>query len=1033
MKRNLLNKYLLLLFLIQIVLSTKLFAQKETYNWYFGGGAGITFMPDGEEAKFSPNGKIDIHYGIREGSAALSDRNGNLLFYSDGFSIWNKNHRILKTSGLKGHYSSARSAIIIPKPGSNQYYYIFTIDAFENYVNKTGNGLQYSMIDIFADNGHGDIIDSIYNIKLLENASEKMITINHFNKTDVWLVTYNFADNNYYTYLITNEGISAPKKTLRPFPTVYEHRLYGAFNLEYDFIHNKIISCDDDINSFVIYDFDPATGTISTNNPTILPAYPSGIDTNETFKYNPYSAAISEDGSKFYGTCYGKYLLQWDLSAGDNDSIVKSRTTISDATTGNADNTLFGAIRKGPDNRMYIARHKATHLAVINFPNEFVEKCDFVSDGIYLEGTLSGYGLPIMMNYDIIPCEFVGFAGGDKNICYGGEVILGGNYDTTNFTFLWTPSEGLDDINILNPTCKIMQSTQYILMVRDNTLGCFDYDTIFVSVIPPPNVISAEDVTVCKNSPVVIGNNANNPDFVYEWIPTDFLEIPNGRVTLCYPDRDMVYILSILDTTTGCYNYDTISVFVRDLDNFELLGSMFICEGKNATIGVKDDFVSYYWSTGENTKSIIINEAGVYEIVITDSNGCSGSQTFEITYLESDNFEIIAPAIICVGIETILKTNISFNKYLWSTGDTTSTISIYSAGTYWVNVENENGCSATDTVNIDEIIINYSFPSEIIFPIICNDTHTISSVFENNGHNDIIISNISLYNSNSDFDINETFVYPTIIEPNNKITITTNFDGTIAAGYYTDTLIITLLSPCAATILVPILAEVGGSDAISISTIPTIKTQPGEKIIIPATINIDAIETMAFDSYVIKCAYRRDMIQIYNTNVGEIIGRTQNGLIETIQIKISLIVPEIKLELYANTSLGRDTISDIIFFDFESTMPCFKIDSIFVPFELVGCNLGTRIFNFFNPTELIVNTEDNHYNCEILSEEEGHFNLSIYNLIGNKILEKKWRKENKILEKKNILLNNSDLSSGSYFILLQTPNEFIRKKVLKIN
>jgi hypothetical protein len=1012
----------------------QLFSQKESYNWYFGDSSGITFMPNGEEAKFLSGSKIEQ----MEGVATLSDRNGNLLFYSDGLAIWNKQHQYLpRGGGLKGHRSSSRSAIIIPKPGSNQYYYIFTITAFEHVFKDKNdgqyydtNGLQYSMIDILADKGNGDIIDTMRNIKLLDNAVEKMITINHSNKTDVWLVVYNWKDNNFYTYLITKDGITEHKRTQRPSPKFDIPTPNAAgFNLEYDFQHNKLISCDADIYSFIIYDFNTATGTISTNNPITIPAYPSEIaGSDDTVKYVPYSAAISEDGTKLYGTCYGRTLVQWNLTAGNNNDIIQSRTIICDANTSNANNINFGAIRKGPDNKMYIARDSATWLAIINNPNLSADSCEFIANGIYLEGHKVRYGLPIMMNYNIPPCEFDGYAGGNRNVCYSSEVVLGGNYDTANFTFQWTPTTALDNPNILHPTCTTTQTIQYVLMIKDDILGCIDYDTIIVQVLGKPNIIQAEDVITCKNFSTAIGTD-NNPKYVYRWTPTDYLENPNEKITLCTPDKDMIYILSILDTSTGCYNYDTVIVFVRNLDSFELLGAMYICDGKNTTISVKDDFVSYTWSTGESTKNITINEPGIYEVIVTDSNGCSGKRIFEISYFEADNFNIIAPNTICSGIETILKTNITFTKYYWSTGDTTPTTTIYSAGTYWVNVENENGCKATDTVVINETAIYYSFPNKIDFPVICNDSVKISNSFVNNGIEDIKISNIFLV-SNVDFKINEVFAFPITISMDNQTIITIEFRK-IETGNYRDTLIITLSSPCNAAIIVPVSAEVGGSK-YTLSTIP-IKTEPGNKITIPVSINADSISTSQFD-FTLKCSYRRDMIQVHSVNIGTITDRTQNGLIETIQIlsQYPSNTNKMELQLFANASLGRDTISNIIFFDLNSPFPCSNIDSTFTLFELIGCNLGERIFKFFNPTELLINTNNNNYDCKILSEEKGNFQISIYNIIGNIIKQKNWFKENNTFESKNIIIDNTDLVSGCYFIMLQSPNSSIKKQVLKI-
>ncbi|MCL2039490.1 MAG: hypothetical protein FWG85_03570 [Bacteroidetes bacterium] len=1036
----------LIIILLLLTLTTQIFAQKETYNWYFGAGAGITFMPDGEKAEVLTECMIINHM---EGTATLSDRNGNLLFYSDGENVWNKNHKLLlQGSGLRGHFSSARSAIIIPKPGSNQYYYVFTIDALEEWSENNGNpigryGVNYSMIDILLDNGNGDIMNNTKNVRLLDNAVEKMIAINHANKEDIWLVVYNWKDNYYYTYLITKDGISEPIKTARPFSSFYQPNgtiAFGGFNLEYDFKHNKLIDCDMPIHSFVIYNFNTTSGTIQINNPVVIPAYPIYYDEDEdslkyrdSGKYNPYSAVISDDGSKLYGSCRGRAIIQWDLLAGDIDAIIKSRSIVSEDTNNTGGDILynFGAIRKGPDNKMYIARSWAPYLAIINEPNEDASNCGYESEGVYLEGNASRYGLPIMMNYNVEPCVFTGYAGGNKNICIGSSVRLGGNFDTTDFTFLWTPSTFLDDPNILNPTCNASQQMTYILMIVDNIRGCIDYDTIFVDILPRPSIIKADNVTTCKDDPVMIGTTNNDINYVYSWSPTTYLETPNGRTTLCTPDQDMTYILTILDTTTGCYNYDTINVSVRNLDNFELVGAFFICEGKNTTISVKDDFASYYWSTDENTKSIIIDAIGEYYVIVTDEDGCSGKRTFEVVYLESDNFNIIAPETICAGIETTLRTNLDFPKYKWSNGDTTPTITINKAGIYYVDVENGEGCYATDTVFIDEITIDYSFPDEIIFPTICNDTFSITNAFVNNSELDIYVRSISL-KSGSNFNLGNTIMpVPLIIKQNGQHSITTNFSGMIT-GNYTDTLIISLYEPCDADIIIPLSANVGGANTMLITN--PIRTEPSKNIIIPVIIRGEGVEAT---NNSIKCSYRRDMVQVYGTNIGEMKDITRNELIETISI-INLFsannsgTNEIDLQLYATTTLGLDTTSDIIFFDFESDIPCANIDSVFVNFELIGCRLGERIFKFFEPTTLSVNATDNYFDCEISSEEEGAFSISIYSLLGEQIQQITWFKKNKLLEKKNILLYNYVLGSGSYFILLQTPSDFIRKKVLKI-
>jgi hypothetical protein len=123
------------------------FSQKETNNWYFGENAGVSFSSG------SPVALTNGALVTREGCAAISDKNGNLLFYTDGVTVYNKNHSIMQNgTDLKGHSSSTHSAIIVPNPSDTRVYYIFTVDA-----QGGANGLQYSVVNITLDGGLGGV------------------------------------------------------------------------------------------------------------------------------------------------------------------------------------------------------------------------------------------------------------------------------------------------------------------------------------------------------------------------------------------------------------------------------------------------------------------------------------------------------------------------------------------------------------------------------------------------------------------------------------------------------------------------------------------------------------------------------------------------------------------------------------------------------------------------------------------------------------------------------------------------------------
>src|SRR5688572_15782308 len=90
------------------------FAQKERNIWYFGNKAGLDFNTS------PPSVLNNSQMNTDEGSASIADAQGNLLFYTNGENIWNKNHQVMANgSGLMGSFSTSQSALIIKRPGSN--------------------------------------------------------------------------------------------------------------------------------------------------------------------------------------------------------------------------------------------------------------------------------------------------------------------------------------------------------------------------------------------------------------------------------------------------------------------------------------------------------------------------------------------------------------------------------------------------------------------------------------------------------------------------------------------------------------------------------------------------------------------------------------------------------------------------------------------------------------------------------------------------------------------------------------------------
>jgi hypothetical protein len=189
-------KWRIFFLFFSFLLSCSIFAQKETWNWTFGGGAGLTWRPD-QLRSFTAtglNGTANItlnnlpgtfasRINQLEGVFSMSDSEGELLFYSDGVAIWKGDHTATPiTSLLGGHRSSAQSGIVIPYPGTLNRYIVI--------------GLGY----MFADNMGYMVVEanSPSNVSIVRNRTafsghlgllgESMTAIRHSNGIHWWII-----------------------------------------------------------------------------------------------------------------------------------------------------------------------------------------------------------------------------------------------------------------------------------------------------------------------------------------------------------------------------------------------------------------------------------------------------------------------------------------------------------------------------------------------------------------------------------------------------------------------------------------------------------------------------------------------------------------------------------------------------------------------------------------------------------------------------------------------------------------------------
>ena len=229
------------------------FSQNEANIWYFGQNAGLDFNSG------SPAPLLDGQIDTTEGCATISDNTGNLLFYTDGITVWNRNHIImLNGTGLNGDVSSTHSAIIVPKPSSSTIYYIFTVD------NLAGsNGLQYSEVDITLDSGLGGVTTN-KNIMLFTPTTEKITAIKSSTSEEYWVVSHKWNSNEFLAYNISSTGVNTTPivSTTGATITGINDNTVGQIKISPD--GTKIaVARSQGLSEVQLFDFDAASGAIS--------------------------------------------------------------------------------------------------------------------------------------------------------------------------------------------------------------------------------------------------------------------------------------------------------------------------------------------------------------------------------------------------------------------------------------------------------------------------------------------------------------------------------------------------------------------------------------------------------------------------------------------------------------------------------------------------------------------------------------------------------------------------------------------------
>jgi len=588
------QKTLLFLYAVFCIVHSA-FSQKEANKWLFGNNGGLDFN-SGAPLPF-PGGQTLTS----EGSASVADAAGNLLFYTDGITVWNRNHLQMPNGfGLLGGFSSSQSAMIVLAPGSTTQYYVFT-------VGQTFTDFNYSIVDMTLQGGNGDV--TIKNTLVSTSVCEKLCCVKKPNGIDFWILVHDAFTTEFDAYTLTPAG-------LNPVPVVSFAGSANSGDIGYMKASPDGTKLSTALwnsgNLFELFDFDKATGVV--NNALTLPFHVAssgayGIEFSPNNRYL-YCAWITPGEVR-----------QYDIQAGSAAAIAASEVFLGSTAV-----AFNGALQLGPDKKIYLAQYTAGYLGVINNPDIGGTGCNFVDVGPTIAG-MSQLGLPNYPSYYFNPTVSY------RDTCFGDTTFFNIGDTSIYSSVAWNFSDiasGIYDTSTLFYPWHIFTGTGNYLVRLVRTYTNLTMDSIIVPVhIIQCNTVLAQfqtaDASICPGTCTDFTNLSINATS-YQWFfpganPSASTDV-NPSV-ICYNtpgDYDVTLIATggALTDTLVLTNYISVYPYPAPQGILQSGDTLFANQGA----------VSYQWYQngnlipGATDYFYVAQSSGNFNVVATDINSC---------------------------------------------------------------------------------------------------------------------------------------------------------------------------------------------------------------------------------------------------------------------------------------------------------------------------------------------------------------------------------------------------------------------------
>ena len=223
----------------------------------------------------------------------------------------------------------------------------------------------------------------------------------------------------------------------------------------------------------------------------------------------------------------------------------------------------------------------------------------------------------------------------DTTICDGEKIIL---HASSSGSYTWNTNEYSSEIEIHEPGLYSLET--------ENAYGCKGADSMYLFVQDLPIVELGNDTTICRGESILF--DTKNIGLIHDWNTGD----SSHQITINY---EGMYHVTITDYV-GCSKTDSIELFVNELPNLHLGNDTSICEGESIHLTTGHVGLQHAWNTSQTTNSIVVISNGIYSVVVSDSIGCSNSDSIQISVNQLPIVSIGNDTSICDGESVELKT-----------------------------------------------------------------------------------------------------------------------------------------------------------------------------------------------------------------------------------------------------------------------------------------------------------------------------------------------------------------------------------------